>query len=96
MLYGDVPVFANVLDASQRDEVFRAWLDMRVELEELTIRGALVTAHLNVRLNDDKRSPTTYLRTIRMRTIWIDGGDPWLGRRSNSCCVSPCVATIAP
>ncbi|SFW24939.1 type 2 lanthipeptide synthetase LanM family protein [Luteibacter sp. UNCMF366Tsu5.1] len=57
MLYGDVPVFANVLDASQRDEVFRAWLDMRVELEELTIRGALVTAHLNVRLNDDKRSP---------------------------------------
>jgi lantibiotic modifying enzyme len=30
---------------------------MRMELEELTIRGALVTAHLNVRLNDDKRSP---------------------------------------
>lgn len=57
MLHGDVPVFANVLEDAQRDEVFRAWLDMRVGLEELTIRGALVTAHLNVRLNDDKRSP---------------------------------------
>ena len=57
MRHGDVPVFANVLDESQRDEVFHAWLDMRIDLEELTIRGALVTAHLNVRLNDDKRSP---------------------------------------
>lgn len=57
MRYGDIPAFANVLDQPQLDEVFQAWLDMRFELEELTIRGALVTAHLNVRLNDDKRSP---------------------------------------
>ncbi|KAF1004542.1 MAG: hypothetical protein GAK28_03919 [Luteibacter sp.] len=57
MRYGDVPVFANALDPAQLGEVFQAWLDMRLELEELTIRGALVTAHLNVRLNDDKRLP---------------------------------------
>lgn len=57
MRHGDIPVFANILDQAQVDEVFQAWLDMRFELEELTIRGALVTAHLNVRLNDDKRSP---------------------------------------
>jgi type 2 lantibiotic biosynthesis protein LanM len=57
MRHGDIPVFANMLAQPQIDEVFQAWLDMRVEMEELTIRGALVTAHLNVRLNDDKRSP---------------------------------------
>ncbi|MDY1549854.1 type 2 lanthipeptide synthetase LanM family protein [Luteibacter sahnii] len=57
MRHGDIPVFANVLEPPQIDEVFQAWLDMRPEMEELTIRGALVTAHLNVRLNDDKRSP---------------------------------------
>jgi type 2 lantibiotic biosynthesis protein LanM len=57
MRYGDVPVFVNILAQPQLDEVFQAWVDMRMELEELTIRGALVTAHLNVRLNDDKRSP---------------------------------------
>jgi len=57
MRYGDIPVFANVLSQPQIDEVFRGWLGMRSELEELTIRGALVTAHLNTRLNDDKRSP---------------------------------------
>ncbi|TCV95971.1 type 2 lantibiotic biosynthesis protein LanM [Luteibacter rhizovicinus] len=57
MRYGDIPVFANELGQSQIDEVFQSWLDMRTELEELTIRGALVTAHLNTRLNDDKRSP---------------------------------------
>lgn len=57
MRYGDIPVFANVLSQPQIDEVFQGWLGMRSELEELTIRGALVTAHLNTRLNDDKRSP---------------------------------------
>lgn len=57
MRHGDIPVFANVLEQPQIDDVFQAWLDMRPEMEELTIRGALVTAHLNVRLNDDKRSP---------------------------------------
>ncbi|HEY4092117.1 MAG TPA: type 2 lanthipeptide synthetase LanM family protein [Luteibacter sp.] len=57
MRFGDIPVFVNVLGQAQMDEVFQAWIDMRMDLEELTIRGALVTAHLNVRLNDDKRSP---------------------------------------
>lgn len=72
MRHGDVPVFANVLDETQRDEVFRAWLDMRIELEELTIRGALVTAHLNVRLNDDKRSPYD-LSARRAHAADLDG-----------------------
>jgi type 2 lantibiotic biosynthesis protein LanM len=54
---GDIPVFANELDQAQLDDVFHAWRAMRVDLEELTIRGALVTLHLNTRLNDDKRSP---------------------------------------
>lgn len=57
MRHGDVPVFAHLLEPTQLDDVFRGWLAMRVELEELTIRGALVTAHLNARLNDDKRVP---------------------------------------
>lgn len=56
MRYGDIPVFAHELDREQLDEVFQSWLAMRLDLEELTIRGALVTAHLNARLNDDKRS----------------------------------------
>jgi len=55
--YGDVPVFANDLEQDQLDDVFRGWQTMRVDLEELTIRGALVTLHLNARLNDDKRLP---------------------------------------
>ncbi len=57
MRRGDIPVFANALDQAQLDEVFQGWLTMRLDLEELTIRGALVTAHLNTRLNDDKRVP---------------------------------------
>lgn len=57
MRYGDVPVFANELDQNQLDEVYNGWQAMRVDLEELTIRGALVTLHLNARLNDDKRAP---------------------------------------
>ena len=57
MRYGDVPVFANELDQAQLDDIFGAWQAMRLDLEELTIRGALVTAHLNGRLNDDKRVP---------------------------------------
>jgi len=57
MRHGDIPVFANALEQAQIDQVFQAWLSMRTDLEELTIRGALVTAHLNARLNDDKRSP---------------------------------------
>ena len=57
MRYGDVPVFANELDQAQLDDIFQAWQAMRLDLEELTIRGALVTAHLNARLNDDKRAP---------------------------------------
>lgn len=57
MRYGDIPIFANILAQPQIDKVFQGWLGMRPELEELTIRGALVTAHLNTRLNDDKRSP---------------------------------------
>ncbi|MGO4703513.1 type 2 lanthipeptide synthetase LanM family protein [Dyella sp. 2RAB6] len=57
MRHGDVPVFANELDQAQLDDIFGAWQAMRLDLEELTIRGALVTAHLNGRLNDDKRVP---------------------------------------
>jgi lantibiotic modifying enzyme len=57
MRYGDIPVFANALDPAQLDEIFQGWLAMRTDLEELTIRGALVTAHLNARLNDDRRVP---------------------------------------
>ncbi|WNL45748.1 type 2 lanthipeptide synthetase LanM family protein [Dyella sp. BiH032] len=57
MRYGDIPVFANALDQAQLDEVFHGWLAMRADLEELTIRGAMVTAHLNARLNDDRRVP---------------------------------------
>lgn len=57
MRHGDIPVFASALDQAQLDDVFAAWRSMRPDLEELTIRGALVTAHLNTRLNDDKRVP---------------------------------------
>jgi lantibiotic modifying enzyme len=57
MRRGDIPVFANALDRRQLDHVFDGWVAMRADLEELTIRGALVTAHLNARLNDDKRVP---------------------------------------
>ena len=57
MRYGDIPVFANALDQAQLDDVFQGWLAMRADLEELTIRGAMVTAHLNARLNDDRRVP---------------------------------------
>src|SRR5699024_53987 len=52
MRYGDIPFFTETVCAERVDDCLASWRGMRPELEELTIRGALVTAYLNGRLND--------------------------------------------
>ncbi len=57
MRLGDIPVFSERLGAVDIDGVLRSWRGMRLEMEELTIRGALVTAYLNGRLADRQGAP---------------------------------------
>ncbi|GGA17644.1 type 2 lanthipeptide synthetase LanM family protein [Dyella nitratireducens] len=46
--YGDIPIFAAPLTRTRIDEALADWRAMRLELEELTIRSALVATHLNL------------------------------------------------
>ncbi|WP_031369976.1 type 2 lanthipeptide synthetase LanM family protein [Lysobacter antibioticus] len=55
MRRGDVPIFVAPLDAARIEEALTHWRGMRVELEELTIRSALVTVDLNQRLGKNER-----------------------------------------
>jgi type 2 lantibiotic biosynthesis protein LanM len=50
--YGDVPIFVAPLGHAQIDAVLADWRAMRIELEELTIRSALVATDLNQRMLD--------------------------------------------
>jgi len=50
--YGDVPIFAAPLTRERIDAALTDWRGMRLELEELTVRSALVATHLN--LSDDQ------------------------------------------
>ncbi|MFC4761745.1 type 2 lanthipeptide synthetase LanM family protein [Dyella koreensis] len=45
--YGDVPVFAAPLTRARIDAAMADWRAMRIDLEELTIRSALVATKLN-------------------------------------------------
>ncbi|HEX7813774.1 type 2 lanthipeptide synthetase LanM family protein [Dyella sp.] len=47
--YGDIPVFSAPLTSTRIAETYADWRAMRVDLEELTIRSALVTTSLNRR-----------------------------------------------
>lgn len=46
---GDVPVFVNPLPRARIDATLADWRTMRIDLEELTIRSALVATELNRR-----------------------------------------------
>lgn len=61
MRHGDIPVFAERLAPADVDGVLDGWRGMRLEMEELTIRGALVTAYLNGRLADRQGAPRDIL-----------------------------------
>jgi type 2 lantibiotic biosynthesis protein LanM len=62
LLHGDVPIFVAPISRSQIDAVIADWRAMRIELEELTIRSALVATDLNQRMheNKDERSGRFY------------------------------------
>ncbi len=47
MRHGDIPIFTSVLDAARIDTVVAGWRDMRIDLEEVTIRSTLVATDLN-------------------------------------------------
>jgi type 2 lantibiotic biosynthesis protein LanM len=51
LLYGDIPVFVAPLTRTQINAALADWRAMRIDLEELTIRSALVTTELNLRGN---------------------------------------------
>lgn len=50
--YGDVPIFVAPLTRERIDKVIADWRAMRIDLEELTIRSALVATDLNQRMRD--------------------------------------------
>lgn len=47
MRHGDIPLFSAVLDASRIANVVENWREMRIDLEEVTIRSTLVATDLN-------------------------------------------------
>jgi type 2 lantibiotic biosynthesis protein LanM len=51
LLHGDVPAFVAPLAQARIDATLADWRSMRIDLEELTIRSALVTTELNRRGN---------------------------------------------
>lgn len=61
--YGDVPIFVEPLSAERIDSVLLDWRGMRTDLEELTIRSALVATDLNQRMRDreEERSGHRYV-----------------------------------
>lgn len=50
LLDGDVPVFYTRVDAALVDEMLAAWRGADLALEQMTIRGTLVSAYLNERV----------------------------------------------
>ncbi len=52
MRYGDVPIFAGPLPRDRIDAALADWRAMRIDLEEMTIRSALVTTELNRRAGE--------------------------------------------
>lgn len=62
LCYGDIPIFAAPLTRTRIDEALADWRAMRLELEELTIRSALVATHLNLSEDqpEDARSARRY------------------------------------
>ncbi|MGN6235526.1 type 2 lanthipeptide synthetase LanM family protein [Dyella sp.] len=63
--YGDVPIFVAPLAASQIALVLADWRAMRLELEELTIRSALVATDLNQRMRDREEEHSGRLYAAR-------------------------------
>lgn len=63
--YGDVPIFAAPLTRKRIDEAVADWRAMRLELEELTVRSALVATHLN--LSDDQPEDDRAVRRYAAR-----------------------------
>ncbi len=54
--YGDVPLFAAPLAPAQLQSTLQRWRAMRIELEALTIRSALVVVELNQRMGRGERA----------------------------------------
>ena len=50
--YGDVPIFVAPLTHAQIEATLQDWRGMRVDLEEMTIRSALVATELNHRVHE--------------------------------------------
>ncbi|WP_242109963.1 type 2 lanthipeptide synthetase LanM family protein [Luteimonas aquatica] len=61
--HGDVPIFVAPLTRERIDAVLADWRAMRIDLEELTIRSALVATDLNQRMRDreEERRGQRYL-----------------------------------
>jgi len=82
LLYGDIPVFVAPLTRTRISTLLADWRAMRIDLEELTIRSALVTTELNRRGNlpdqasDDRlciaRNPIAECLDARRRKLAVD------------------------
>ena len=60
--HGDIPVFSAPLNRARIDEALADWRGMRVDLEELTIRSALVITSLNQRFAASPAARDFYAR----------------------------------
>lgn len=58
--HGDVPIFVALLSPARIDTAIADWRAMRIDLEELTIRSALVATVLNRRIDEPDREGRTY------------------------------------
>lgn len=82
LLYGDIPVFVAPLPRARINAALADWRAMRIDLEELTIRSALVTTELNRlgnlpdRISDDRlcraQAPHVEHLDARRRKLIVD------------------------
>lgn len=63
--YGDVPIFESILTLDRISHVANDWRAMRADIEELTIRSALVATDLNqrMRIREEERGGQLFAAT---------------------------------
>lgn len=87
LCHGDVPLFASSLSAARIELTLADWRGMRMELENLTIKSALVATALNLRLHEPElktggscaaAEPHANALEIRRRKLAADAVDQLL------------------
>lgn len=70
--HGDVPIFVTPLDRRRIDAALDNWREMRLDVEEMAIRSALVVTELNRRAHEPEGSDSRFYFARRPHTERLD------------------------